>query len=137
MTEKPEEGETAFGVFYPEHYVIAAVDDEKSAREAVASLRANGFELDRIRHWSPGSRLGAVEPGEDERNVFQKAIAALSEEEKWAEEYRDLMAHGNHIVAVYAPEGEQPERVRDLLAPMGAHTMRYYGVMTVRDLVTS
>lgn len=135
MTEEMNPLATALGSYYPENYVVAAVDDPGAAMKALEALRKDGFAdaaaaicpgPDFIRNWAafvaqrgPLERLADLFPGEEQSAV---------------EEYLAEAEGGASFVTVLAPSPDERNRARDLLKQHGGHTMRYYGDRTITDL---
>jgi hypothetical protein len=126
---------TQLGSFYPNKSVVAVLPDGDAARRAQADLGNAGFATDSIQVFSGAEVSNRETEIEENRSLFQKIGAFISDEDQWAQEYAEYGEQGQWFVVVDAPENTDAERARKALLPLGAHHMRYYSDATVTDLV--
>jgi hypothetical protein len=135
MPDTFKEGDTRLGSFYPKNCVVALMPGLDVARRASDELHARGWGADDVKVWGRNEILQDEQAFTDDRNALQKFGALHSDEEKWMEEYRELMAEGASLLTVYTPDADRLDEVRDILAPLGATKMRHYGALVVSDIV--
>ena len=131
----PPPGTTVFGTFYPMHDLLAVIDDRATAERAVQALQEAGVpdgDIDLLdgpwfaeamhsieRHGGVGARLAALLQT-DERRLVERYVADAEQ--------------GHCIVVVHAPQPEDVERARRVLAAHDAYGMRHYGRWVITDL---
>jgi hypothetical protein len=126
---------TVLGAYSPTHYLVAVIDDPVTATSALAALQAAGF-ADAAVELCPGPRF--LENYRDfvaHRGPLERAEGLFpAEEEAAVTEYLAEAERGRSFVTVHAPQREERERAREILAAHGGHGMRYYGDYTITDL---
>jgi hypothetical protein len=125
------------GVWYPMHYILAAIDPTEGAA-AVKALLSAGFGSNSVRLES-GARVGQIRAAiYEQRTPMQRAAAAVSraltDEGLMSQEYFEEAEAGASLIAVLAPEPRLVEEARQILATHGARHMRFYGDKTITDL---
>jgi hypothetical protein len=125
----------SFGTYYPEGYIVAAVDSAETAEQAVAELRGAGFTEGDVRTYSGQMVVENHEAFQRQRSVLQRIESAFASDEKEAvDEYIEEARRGRHFITVRAPDEEQIERARQVLAATGAYKMHHYGPSVMTDL---
>jgi hypothetical protein len=76
------EGETLFGTFYPQGYIVASVDDPADADRAHAALQQAGF--DEVRTWTGQEVLERHQAFIAQRNLAQRVGSIFASDEKLA-----------------------------------------------------
>jgi hypothetical protein len=127
--------ETQLGTLYPRDHVVAAIPETAAAHEAAGELGRAGIPATDIHMHAPATVVAYEERREEEQNPIQKLGAFISDEDEWANQYREFAEQGEWLLVVRAEDDETAERVRDVLLPHGAHHMRHYRGATVLDLV--
>jgi len=125
------------GVWYPLHYILAAIDPGDGAA-AVEALLSAGFGRNSVR-LTEGARVAQIrEAIHEQRTRLQRAAAsvsrALTDEGLMSEEYFEEAAAGASLIAVLAPEPQLAEEARRILAAHGARHMRFYDDKVITDL---
>ena len=125
------------GVWYPMHYILAAIDPTEGAA-AVKALLAAGFGSNSVR-LEDGARVGQIRAAiYEQRTPLQRAGAsvsrALTDEGLMSQEYFEEAEAGASLIAVLAPEPRLVTEARRILASHGARRMRFYGDLTITDL---
>ena len=126
------------GVWYPRHYMVAAIDPREGAA-AVEALVSAGFDSDSVR-LEGGARVGRIRTAiYEQRTPLQRAAAAVSraltDEGLMSQEYFEEADGGASLIAVLAPEPALVAEGRRILAAHGARHMRFYDDNCITDLV--
>jgi hypothetical protein len=130
--------DTKFGLFYPNHYIVAVFRDLSRAERAAFALRNMGVS---------GEDVVAV-PGEDvlqlsqeeqrQHPVWSTLMKELSlligTEEAYSQHDRELAARGAGFVAVYCPSEVRKKQAWALLKPMEPMIARYYALSGIEHL---
>ena len=123
-----------FGTYYPVGYVVAVLDSEAVAG-ATEALRAGPCASDEVRAFSSQEVLDIEAAAQAGESPLQRLEAALASDEREAQsEYLDAAQRGRSFLVVHAPDADQTERVRQILAARGARQMRHYGPLVMTDL---
>jgi hypothetical protein len=125
------------GVWYPQNYILAAIDPSEGAA-AVKALVAAGFGSNSVR-LENGARVGQIRAAiTEQRTPLQRAAAtvsrALTDEGLMSQEYFEEAEAGASLIAVLAPEAPLVAEARQILATHGARHMRFYGSKSITDL---
>jgi hypothetical protein len=125
------------GVWYPTHYLLAAIDPAKGPA-AVEALLAAGFDSNSVR-LEDGARVGQIRAAiYEQRTPLQRAAAsvsrALTDEGLMSQEYFEEAEAGASLIAVLAPEPRLVTEARQILAAHGARHMRFYDSKCITDL---
>ena len=124
-----------FGSFYPTHYIVALVDEESEARQALSELGRAGFDEN---DWAlvPGEKiLRNDETRRSQRNLGQRIAGVFpGEEQAIIQGYLDAAAQGAFAVLVHAPDPSRRDEARTILKKQGAYSMHYFGDRTITDL---
>lgn len=129
-------GDVMFGVFYPRRYIVAVFDDRGSAEQALIAL-GNQPEIEEPgRLWSGEEALAYHKEHVEDRTSLIDRLAGflVPDEAEILADYLTLARSGKVFMTVHVEGDEAIGIARRILAEHGAHTMRYYGDWTVRDL---
>lgn len=120
---------------YPAKHVHAAFDDLASAVQAVQALRAAGFDPQHITLMASWDFVAAVDTDKQQQRGFAEGIRRLLSflDDSFDVYLREARA-GRHILAVRITRHEHIMQVRHVLAPQGAHLMKYIDTWTTADL---
>ena len=125
------------GVWYPKHYVLAAINatDGPAAMEA---LRSAGFGSNAVR-LEDGGGVGRIRAAiYEQRTPLQRAGAAVSraltDEGLMSQDYFEEAEAGASLIAVLAPEPRLVTEAGRIIAAHGARRVRFYGDLTITDL---
>ena len=125
------------GVWYPRHYVVAAIDPSDAAAAADA-LRSAGFGERSVRHDSGARVLEIRQQIHTQRTPLERAAASLSrsltDEGLMSQEYFEEAETGASLIAVLAPELQHQTDVCQILRAHRARRIRFYGDNTIIDL---
>lgn len=129
---------TRFGETYPSDHVIAIIDDESQAQDAVDALIATGVPESGI-HYGTGEGVLRNERVIDSHRGVLDRIGGLfpSDEKGIIDEYKRLAAAGEpgrHFFMIEAPTPEQRDRVRDVLKRHGGYQMYHFDKRTYTNL---
>lgn len=126
---------TSLGTYAPRHYLIAAFADPVLAETATSALRDAGFPDSATALCSAPDFLMSWQDA-DRQQGFLARLARLfpSEEHDALEDYRAEARRGATLVAVHLDGHEEVIRARDVLQPLGAFDMRYFGDLIITDL---
>ena len=125
------------GVWYPQNYILAAINPRDGAA-AMKALLAAGFGSNSVRVES-GARVGQIRAAiYAQRTPMQRAAAAVSrsltDEGLMSQEYFEEAEAGASLIAVLAPEPRLVTEARQILAAHGARHMRFYDDKCITDL---
>jgi hypothetical protein len=125
------------GVWYPRHYLLAAIDPAEGAA-AVKALLAAGFGSNSVR-LQDGANVGRIRAAiYEQRSPLERAAAsvsrALTDEGLLSQEYFEEAEAGASLIAVLAPEPKLVAEARKILAAHGARHMRFYDDKSITDL---
>jgi hypothetical protein len=125
------------GVWYPQNYILAAIDPGEGPA-AVKALLAAGFGRNSVR-LDDGARVGQIRAAiYEQRTPMQRAAAsvsrALTDEGLMSQEYFEEAEAGASLIAVLAPEPQLVTEARQILATHGARHMRFYDSKSITDL---
>jgi hypothetical protein len=124
------------GVWYPRHYILAAIDPTEGAH-AVKALHSAGFDSNSVR-LEAGARVGQIRRAiYEQRTPMQRAGAAVSrtltDEGLMSQEYFEEAEADASLIAVLAPEPRLVQEARQILAAHGARHMRFYDDKCITD----
>jgi hypothetical protein len=125
------------GVWYPMHYILAAIDPTEGAA-AVKALLSAGFGRNSVR-LEDGARVGQIRAAiYEQRTPLQRAgnvvSRAVTDEGLMSQEYFEEAEAGASLIAVLAPEPRLVTEARQILAAHGARHMRFYDNKCITDL---
>jgi hypothetical protein len=125
------------GVWYPRHYILAAIAPTEGAAAVKALLEA-GFGRNSVR-LEQGARVGQIRAAiYEQRTPPQRTAAAVSraltDEGLMSQEYFEAAEAGASLIAVLAPEPRLVSEARQILAAHGARHMRFYDDKYITDL---
>src|SRR5262249_42424791 len=124
---------TLMGNPYPVDNVVAVIDDQAEAVQAVTSLRDAGLAEDDVIVLDKAAVAQANHPGRMQR-VGAWLSEAFSDDAAYARLYAHEAERGHYLVIAHAPRLAAVERVRKALRAHGAHDMRHFERLTVTDL---
>jgi hypothetical protein len=125
------------GVWYPMHYILAAIDPAEGPA-AVKALLAAGFGSNSVR-LDDGARVGQIRAAiHEQRTPLQRGAAAVSrtltDEGLMSQEYFEEAEAGASLIAVLAPEPRLVTEAKQILGAHGARRMRFYDNKSITDL---
>ena len=127
LTHFFKESDTQLGVFYPNHYLIAALWNLETAQRAAKKLRLIGFAEDEA--IAVGGQ-DFIELAKEEAGVANFLMQALSRFLATEQMYRDndlyLARHGAAFVAVYCPTEKTKQHAWEALQSEVPLAARYY-----------
>lgn len=133
-----KEGDTAFGLFYPEHYTLAAFPDRAAADRAVEDALAGGFDAEDVRAVDGRFLVESLE-SQRKAGLLDALLAKLSEivgtEAAFIDLDQEHAEAGAAFVFFYTPETEQLERIKPLLDKHRALYARRYLPLAIERLV--
>jgi len=129
---------TKLGVFYPTHYIFAAFSSFEAAKNATGKLEEVGFSRDEFVAVTAAETLRFFDEMRADVGVWGELMTTLSRFFGTEEVFADIDIAKSHkgagFLAVYCPQEEEAERVRDLLEPFGTLSMQLYLPGGVRSL---
>jgi hypothetical protein len=125
------------GVWYPKHYVLAAINPTDGTA-AVEELLSAGFGSNSV-HLEDAARVCGIRAAiYEQRTPLERAAAsfsrALTDEGLFIQEYFEEADAGASLIAVLAPEPQLVTEAARILASHGARRMKFYGDRTIADL---
>jgi hypothetical protein len=136
MTTKHAALATSLGTYAPRHYLIAAFNDSALATMAYRALLDAGFP-DAATALCPGPDFVMSWQDAASHQGFLARLVGLfpSEEHDALEDYLAEARRGASLVAVHLDGHAEVIQARDVLKPLGAFDMRYFGDLTITDLI--
>ena len=122
---------------YPGHRVVGVVTSEDAAWRAIDRLKAGGFEEDEMEVFlgeSGRASLHNYHARSGALGHLRQLAESLGSEQDQSREYEEAVSRGHIVMAVKAPEEDVVESIRAALAQEGATSLRYYGLLAIRDL---
>ena len=113
----------------PNNRVVGVISGSRSVEDAVTRLRSEGFDDVLVM-----SHVDTAGEGVNPISALMGMLAGhLSDETAYLDQYQEATRNGSLVVAVPA-NGEQTDRVREILELHGAVNIRYFGRLAVSDL---
>jgi hypothetical protein len=126
---------TSLGTYAPRHYLIAAFNEPALATSALGALHDAGFSDSATAICAgPDFLMSWQEAAGNQGFLARLAAVYPSEEHEALEDYLAEVRRGASLVAVHLDGHEAVLRARDVLKPLGAFDMRYFGDLTITDL---
>jgi hypothetical protein len=130
---------TSFGVLYPEHDVVAVIDDWQAAQQAVAALKALGMPAEDIDLLDNARARALNREAMQHQGLGDKLKRALShvfsDDAAYQESLTDAVNAGAAMVIAHITDEAMVPAVGDVLLTYHARAGRYYGTGRVEDLV--
>ena len=127
LTHFFEESDTQLGVFYPNHYLLAALWNLEAAQRVAKKLRHNGFAEDEA---IAVTGQDFIELSDEETGLGSFLMQALSRffatEQRSHDSDLHLARHGAAFVAVYCPTEKAKQDAWDALQAEAPLAARYY-----------
>ncbi len=124
-------------ITFPEKHVVGLIGDLPEAERAVQALQDAGYKAEEIHLFLSQQFITGIKEKRQKTNPFQGLIhrlVATSDEGFAGDWYLAEARQGHHILAVYAPDAQQVERVRALLVKVHAHGIKYFGTWGISNL---
>lgn len=131
-----KDGDTAFGLFYPKHYIVAAFDNEARAQEVAERFVDEGFLPEDVAAADGDfvTRKLEAEP-EGTLDIVKSQIAkAVGTEHGYIEDDIKHARRGGAFVFVYAPDDEIAQRAHAILKRVHPVYARRYQQMVIERL---
>ena len=126
---------TKLGQFYPLDDILAVVEDRSTGERAVQALKDAGVSDGDVDLLDGAWFAEAMRSARRQFGVAQRLAHLLpTDESLLVKRYMAEADRGRLIVIVHAPDPEDVERARSVLAMHGAREMRHYGRRVIRDL---
>ncbi|MGH8190933.1 MAG: hypothetical protein ACREP2_05755 [Rhodanobacteraceae bacterium] len=125
-----KEGSTSLGTFYPTHYIIAGYHDMADAKAAAVACEKAGFASEDVRASGGDFMMRQLESRDENSSLLdrmgQELVKFAGTEQGYVREDAELARAGGAFLAVYAPNDEDVEKVKDVFARHGpAYARRY------------
>jgi hypothetical protein len=131
----PPPGTMSFGNLYPLNDMLAVIHDRATAERAVQALKEAGVPDGDVDLLDGAWFAEALRGIGEHRGVVARLAALLpTDESLLVRRYVAEAEQGHSIVVLHAPQPEDVERARGVLAAHGAHEMRHYGPRVITDL---
>lgn len=114
----------------PSNHVVGVLSGHRSADDAVNRLKEAGF--NEVLVMTQVDALG--ENTNPISSFIEKLSAHLTEESQFLNQYKDATERGDIVLAVEAEQGEDADRVREIMELEGASNIRYFGRLAVTDM---
>lgn len=129
---------TKFGVFYPTEYIFAAFPSFRIASDAAGKLEVAGFTKDEVVAVTDAETSRFFDEMRADAGPWGELMASFSRFLGTEEVFADIdiaeSREGAGFLAVYCPEEEEAERIRNVLEPLGPLSMQLYLPDGVRSL---
>jgi len=131
-------GDTEFGIFYPNGYVLSVFPDAAHADRAVAALRDAGFATNDL---VVATGADVIEYSNEMRahaglfSRFERFVAGLyGGEATLADELVGLAEEGHMFVAIHAPDDAATTRAAEAVHASAPVVLRKFDPLTFTDL---
>jgi hypothetical protein len=116
---------------YPMDWLLAVIDDPKSAHEAAAALVAAGFDAEQVKVLEGATAGGSLADLPTSKGAIGRLIRLIQfvtmDQTPDLRLYEAALDDGRAIVAVHCSTREKLLEVRDLLVVHGAHFQNHFG----------
>jgi hypothetical protein len=132
-TDHPE----AQNLPYPAHRVVGVVSSEEAAWRAIDRLKSGGFaeeEMELFLGEAGQASLHNYHARSGALGHLRQVVESLGSDQDQSREYEEAVRQGHVVVAVKAPQEDVVETIHDALVQEGATSVRYYGLLVIRDL---
>jgi hypothetical protein len=130
---------TSLGVFYPWRYIIATFDSFEAAEMGAAALHEDGFGPDEVLAAPGQEMLKFFDELRADNGLFGTVMEELSKviatEAAFVEADTRRAKRGAGFLAVYAPDEQVMQRVRELAAPFNPISMHWYKAGGIESLI--
>jgi hypothetical protein len=122
---------------FPQKYVHCAIDNLRSAVQAVQALRGAGYDPRDIHVMASWDFVEAVERRQKQLNFLSKVFTRFCTfiDDGFGDVYLHKALQGCHILAVRLSHSKQMEQVSALLALHDAHHIKYVDTWIATDLL--
>lgn len=133
-----KEGDTSYGVFYPEHYTVAAFADRQGADSAAEAARTAGFAAEDVRAVDGQFMVNELETDHDKSwmdKVKTRIADAVGTETRFIELDVEHARRGAAFLFIYTPDDTDGEKAEALLRSSNALYARRYLPMAIERLI--
>ena len=126
---------TAPFVGYPKDRVLGIFDHQDSAKRAMDTLRAAGY--DRVQRYAGQRGAISLDSQGSEHGIAasaERTIEHIASDVSDLEEYDVAVRDGHIVLAVLVEDGDRRQDVGDMLHRHGASLIRYFGSLAVETL---
>jgi hypothetical protein len=114
----------------PSNHVVGVISGSKSADDAVSRLQRAGYDDVLVMH-----HVDKVGEGVNPLSALLERLSGhLSDEVGYLDQYQEATEKGDVVLAVGAEQGDQADRVREIMELEGAVNIRYFGKLAVTDM---
>ena len=125
-----KESDESFGVFYPNHYIMATLPKFESARQASQALRNAGFAEDEVLAVTGPELLEFLKEFKAQTGVWGEVMTEISrffdtEARKVDDDVHKAEEYCGFLV-VHAPTDSEKAKIVELVKPFSPTAMRWY-----------
>jgi hypothetical protein len=114
----------------PGNAVVGVMSGSSSVDDAVSRLKRAGFEEVLVM-----PHVDAKGEGTNPISaLIEKLSGHLSDETGYLQQYKEATENGSTVLAVPADQGEEADKVREIMELGGAVNIRYFGRLAVTDM---
>jgi hypothetical protein len=122
------------GVYFPDGYTVAVIDNGDEARTGARELVDAGFLLANVKLITGPEAIDMHNEQRRRAGLLDKVIGALPTDERSIEnDYLMQASDGSSFVVFRSTSNDEETRARQILAGHGAHGMRHHGRWTWDD----
>jgi hypothetical protein len=114
----------------PGNHVVGVISGSRSVDDAVGRLKKAGFEEVLVMPHVDAKGEGTNPIS----GLIEKLTGHLSDETGYLDQYKEATESGGTVLAVSADQGEEADKVREILELEVAVNVRYFGRLAVTDL---
>lgn len=133
-----KESDTSYGVFYPEHYTVAAFADRRGADAAADAARSAGFAAQDVRAVDGQFMVNELETDHDKSwldKVKTRIADAVGTETRFIELDAEHARRGAAFLFIYTPDEADGEKVEAILRSGDALYARRYLPLAIERLI--
>ena len=139
ISQEFKESNTSLGIFYPKHYVVAALRDTETLKEAERKVFGTGRSGDKVIVLSANEVLdffdGLREETGTKGSVMRGVSRAMGDDVVFADADIERAKHGAGLIMIHSEFETEAKEIRDLLLPLEPLSMRWYEASGILSLV--
>ena len=119
-----------FGVFYPLHYVVVALESERGAQKIKDALLTGGYDEDDVLYFGPqrvAERTGAMMDQAGPLAHLGSTVDAIRT-------HHELARDGAHFLMIYAPTDPEADRVMNVVRRENFRLAQKFHRFAIQDL---
>lgn len=134
-----KESDSNLGIFYPTHYILAALPDYETAVRAEQAMRSYGLPEDQTLALDGGEMVRFLEEFRREEGVKGRVMTGVSrllgDDATFVDDDMERAKQGAGFLFVYCATSEEAQRLKTALTAFEPKAMRWYMNEGIQDLI--